>query len=108
MITDGPHRTPEQVDPVMRARVGEMIAHALVLPRADGAPQALDPPAMMRLSETRMPTLIIVGDQDVPEIIVLADLLEARITSAKKRVMREAAHLVNMEQPHEFNRHVFS
>ncbi len=108
MLTDGPHRPPHHVNPVVREQVGEMIAHVLVLPRADGAPQPLDPPAMTRLSEIWVPTLIVVGDQDVREILCVADLLEEHISRAKKRVIREAAHMVNMEQPDEFNHHVLT
>lgn len=64
----------------------------------------LKPPAVKRLPEIRIPTLIIVGSRDVSDIIAIADTLESNITGAKKMVIPGAGHLVNMEKPKEFNR----
>jgi 3-oxoadipate enol-lactonase len=64
------------------------------------------PPAISRLSEIRVPTLIIVGDQDVRTILQIADILENGIVGAKKVVIPGTAHHLNMEKPEEFNRAV--
>jgi len=64
----------------------------------------LKPPAIKRLSEIRVPTLIIAGDRDVSDIIAIADVLEANINGAKKVVIPGSGHIVNMEKPEEFNR----
>lgn len=106
MLTDGPHRQSHDVNRAVRERVGEMIAHALTLPQTDYASQALEPPAMPRLSEIKVPVLIIVGDQDVPEILSVGELLEKRIKGGQKRVLPASAHMVNMERPNEFNSYV--
>ena len=63
-----------------------------------------EPPAISRLSEIRVPTLIIVGDQDVRDILKIADILEKGIPGAKKVVIAGTAHHLNMEKPEEFNR----
>ncbi|MGH9754565.1 MAG: alpha/beta fold hydrolase [Blastocatellia bacterium] len=63
----------------------------------------LKPPAIKRLSEIRSPTLIIVGELDVPDIQKIADTLTTGIAGAKKQVIRKAGHIVNMEKPEEFN-----
>lgn len=60
-------------------------------------------PSIQKLSEIKVPTLIIVGDSDVPDIQRVADTLETNIASAKKVVIRGAGHIVNMEKPTEFN-----
>jgi pimeloyl-ACP methyl ester carboxylesterase len=64
----------------------------------------LSPPAINRLSEIHAPTLIIVGDRDIPDIQKIARTLETGIPGAKKVVIHGAGHMVNMEKPEEFNR----
>jgi pimeloyl-ACP methyl ester carboxylesterase len=51
-----------------------------------------------------VPTLIVVGDQDAPEVLEVADTLEQGIAGAKKLVLPGTAHHPNMEKPQEFNR----
>ncbi len=51
MLIDGPFRTPKQVDPMVRQRVGAMIAQALARLHMDDGSQPLEPPAVTRLSE---------------------------------------------------------
>jgi len=109
MWTDGPNRRPEQVNPVVRQRVAEMNTHNYALLNPDAPlPQGLEPPAISRLSEIRVPTLIIVGDEDVQDILVIADILEAGIAGAKKVVIPGTAHHLNMEKPEEFNQVVLT
>ncbi len=103
--TDGPFRTPEQVNPQMRERVRVMTTHNLE--RGDDEevrPQHIEPLAAGRLSEIHVPTLIIVGSEDVEFILSIADNLERDIVGAKKVVIPRTAHHLNMEKPQEFNR----
>jgi 3-oxoadipate enol-lactonase len=103
--TDGPHRTPGQVDPQVRERVRAMTTRNFE--RGDDEevrPQHVEPPAAGRLSEIQVPTLIIVGDQDVEIILKIADTLEKGIAGSKKVVIPGAAHHLNMEKPEAFNR----
>jgi len=69
-----------------------------------GQPLPLEPFAITRLEEIRAPTLAIVGDQDVPAIREITNLIATRVPGAKKHVITNAAHLPNMERPEEFNR----
>jgi len=62
------------------------------------------PPAIQRLSEIQVPTLVVVGDHDVTDILGVADTLAKEVTSAKKVVIHGAGHHVNMEKPREFDR----
>lgn len=103
--TDGPNRTPEQVDQQVRERVRAMTTHNFE--RGDDEevrPQHVEPSAAGRLSEIRVPALIIVGDQDVELILTIADTLEKGIAGSKKVVIPGTAHHLNMEKPEEFNR----
>lgn len=103
--TDGPLRTPEQVDQQVRERIRAMTTRNFE--RGDDEevqPIHMQPPAVGRLSEVQVPTLIIVGDQDVEIILKIADTLEKGIAGAKKVVIPGTAHHLNMEKPEEFNR----
>ncbi|MDQ6906786.1 MAG: alpha/beta fold hydrolase [Chloroflexota bacterium] len=103
---DGPKRTPDQVNPSVRARVGEMNGALHRLPEVDALRERLDPPAVERLGEIHAPTLVIVGDGDVPDVIETADVLARGIAGAQKIVVPGVAHMVNMEVPDAFNRAV--
>jgi pimeloyl-ACP methyl ester carboxylesterase len=71
----------------------------------DSAPmQTLDPPAVGRLGEITAPTLVVIGDHDLPDVQEAADLLVSKIRGARKAVIHDAAHLPNLEHPEKFNR----
>jgi pimeloyl-ACP methyl ester carboxylesterase len=105
---DGPFRQPDQVDPQVRQRAGEMNWITVVnqtWARADMQPlNPLDPPAAQRLGEIAVPTLILAGALDNPEILRAADVLAAKIRGARKTIIPNTAHVPNMEQPAAFNR----
>jgi pimeloyl-ACP methyl ester carboxylesterase len=102
--TDGPSRLPGQADPQVRERVREMTAHNWARPddeaQAETPPTPLDPPALGRLSQIAVPTLVILGAFDAPNPL---EQLVADIPGAKKVVMPETAHHPFMEKPAEFN-----
>ncbi len=64
----------------------------------------LTPPAAERLAEITVATLIIQGEADIQDFQKVGALLEERISGARRIVVSEAGHLVNMERPDEFNR----
>jgi len=104
---DGPQRTPDQVDQQVRGKVREMNAIALSTPSDLGQEQRSEPGAAGRLAEVHVPTLVIVGDLDQPDVQSVADTLAREIVGAHKVIMQGTAHVPNMEQPDEFNRVVF-
>ena len=61
------------------------------------------PEAASRLGEIKASTLLILGDRDVPQIKSTIEKLEQGISRAKKVVIKNAGHMVNMEQPEAFN-----
>lgn len=102
---DGPKRTPEQVNPTVRQRVYDMQYHAFTVPIPEEAEEIdLQPPAITRLAELHVPTLIVVGDLDVLDEVTLAEQLVELITGAQLVVMPGVAHMLSMEQPGAFNR----
>jgi len=61
------------------------------------------PLAANRLGEIKVPTLLVVGDRDVPQIKATIDTLEKGISGSKKVAIKDAGHMVNMEKPDIFN-----
>jgi 3-oxoadipate enol-lactonase len=102
--TDGSQRTPDQVDPVAREKIRAMTIHTFDLPDTENWLQPLKPPAVDRLAEIRVPTLFVVGDQDVPDILDISDLIVTAVSGARKAVIAGTAHHLNVEKPDEFNR----
>jgi pimeloyl-ACP methyl ester carboxylesterase len=106
---DGPRRSADQVDPAVRALVGEMQLQAFSMPVPDNAElEWLEPPAMERLDEIQVPTLVVVGAQDIQEVIMHGAKVSSEISTADIRVMPTSGHLMSMEAPDEFNRLVLS
>ena len=63
-----------------------------------------DPRAAARLEDVRCPTLVVVGDRDVPDMLEIADVLAAAIPGARKAVIEGSGHLPSLERPDELNR----
>ena len=61
------------------------------------------PAAAKRLDQITVSTLLVLGDRDVPQIKATIEALEKGIRGSKKVVIKGAGHMVNMEQPEEFN-----
>jgi pimeloyl-ACP methyl ester carboxylesterase len=109
---DGSFRRPEQVDAGVRQRAAAMNRISLVNEtwgRADAQPlRPLTPPAIERLEQVRVPTLVITGALDHPEVLRAGDLMQQKIRGAQKIVLPDSAHVPNMEKPAEFDRAVLS
>ena len=61
------------------------------------------PVAATRLGEIKVPTLLIIGERDVPQIKATIATLERGISGSKKVAIKDAGHMVNMEKPDAFN-----
>jgi pimeloyl-ACP methyl ester carboxylesterase len=107
MWVDGPSRSPEEVDPELRRQVGEMQRRAFDLWREaaeEGEHQSLADDWGERLGEISVPTLVIVGELDRPEMLEVAERLEAEIPNARRETIPGTAHVPSMERPEEFDR----
>ena len=101
--TYGPYRSAEKIDPAVRNKSKMMYSENIANMKPGIREERLNPPAIGRLQEIKAPTLAIVGDLDMPGIIEIADMIVKNVNSAKKITIKDAAHLVNMEKPKEFN-----
>lgn len=105
--TDGPKRTPTSVDPTLRAFVMSMVRDNLKLHQwATHLQFTYEPPANQRLNAIKAPTLVLVGDLDMADILTISNELARKIPTVKKVVIPNAAHMLNLEQPALFNRYV--
>jgi pimeloyl-ACP methyl ester carboxylesterase len=98
-------RAPAEVDPAVRDLVREMNLIALqndVL--GLGEEMRLEPAAAHRLSEITVPTLLLIGDRDIPASIQRYEYLIRHIPHAQTATLSDTAHLPNLEKPAEFNR----
>jgi pimeloyl-ACP methyl ester carboxylesterase len=103
---DGPRREPEDVDPAVRERVAEMQLRAfeLQVPVGDDADEELLVPDLgERLGEVKAPTLILVGEEDVPDMQAIAERLEREIPGSRRETIASTAHVPSMERPSEFD-----
>jgi 3-oxoadipate enol-lactonase len=63
-----------------------------------------EPPTIQRLDRIAVPTLVVVGTADDPDLLAIADTLAARIPHAAKTVIPGARHHLNLDRPAQFRR----
>jgi len=68
-----------------------------------GLQESPQPPAFERLSSIRVPTLLIVGDEDVKGMQTRTERLHGLIPGSELRIMDGADHIPNLSRPREFN-----
>jgi pimeloyl-ACP methyl ester carboxylesterase len=60
-------------------------------------------PALPRLSQIKVPTLLIVGESDIPDVHAHVGAIQAGIAGSKRVVLTHSGHLAHIEVPQEFN-----
>ena len=104
LSVDGPRRPEGSAPAAVRDLVLDMNGRSLRSDFGSAPHQKLDPPAIGRLHEIAAPTLVIVGDEDLPSAAANADVITSSIARARTVVIKDAAHLPSLERPEEFNR----
>ncbi len=94
--------------PAVLARRNAMIAdysmwHAVNVDPNRFLPLHAPGPAAEHLDKIRAPTLILIGERDLPRLHAVADYLQEHIANARKVVLPGVGHLPHMEDPDEFN-----
>lgn len=100
----GPGRTASHIDKRLQDLFLDMNGRSLSSDFESAPRQEIDKPAFGRLGDIKAPTLVVVGDHDLPDVRETADLLVSKIRGARKAIIRDASHLPNLEHPAEFNR----
>lgn len=102
---DGLHRQPDEVNPAVRQKVGQMQREILQMDIPENVEAfGLEPAANGRLAEISAPTLVLVGELDLPEMVEQAAWLAEEISSAQQAIIPGVAHMLNMEAPTQFNK----
>jgi 3-oxoadipate enol-lactonase len=86
-----------------KERVRKLMAGGRVQGHASFARARPIPPAAERLGEIHVPTLILVGEFDIPDVHAHAGAINLGIRSSTRDVIPKAGHLIPVEQPEVFN-----
>ena len=60
--------------------------------------------AYSKLKEIKVPTLVILGENDLNYFHMVSNMLVRGISKSVLRTVTDSGHMVNMEQPDEFNK----
>jgi len=96
--------TPARSKAQCSAKLAEIVTECSGQNWVDESPaQGIDPPGGRRLAEVSVPTLVVVGEHDLPDFKRIADKLAAEISQAKRVAIADCGDMSNMEQPRAFN-----
>ncbi len=101
---DGPRRDADAVDPAVRELVRRMqrLAFELTSDWDDLDEKELEPPALERLDQIKVPTLVLVGGHDLDAIHQAAALVAEGVPGARRVDWTDTAHVPSMERPDDF------
>lgn len=103
-FASGPHRSLDEVDPDVVARLREMVVHTLT---THARPDAVTPHHVTgswdRLGEITIPVLAVLGELDVSDHLAMGRRLAAEVAQGYEVVIEGAAHYPPLERPGQFN-----
>jgi 3-oxoadipate enol-lactonase len=96
---------PAREQPAVGARLKQMVDDYTGWHFVHQNPErAVSPPALERLGTIRAPTLVLVGERDLPDFHRMAERLERDVPGARRATIAGAGHMANMEAPEAVNR----
>jgi pimeloyl-ACP methyl ester carboxylesterase len=99
-LFDGIRRFPERFELLRTMALGYAAADYYDdTPYTPPERQAID-----RLGELRAPTLVLVGELDIPDFQIIAEVLAGNIAGARLQVIADSGHVPPVERPETFNR----
>lgn len=100
----GPERRLEDIDPDLVDLFRDMdLKPTRTETQRDPYIQTLEPPTDQRLEVIDTPTLVMVGEYDLPQLHEAAQYLAGELSDGPHVVIRDSAHLPSLEQPDAFN-----
>jgi pimeloyl-ACP methyl ester carboxylesterase len=102
MWVDGPNRTPEQVDPEVRAFCRRVKADTLRRHGPGWGIQPVELTAVDRMAELAMPITVVLGELDSSDIYDVVDRITKNAPRAELVTLPDTGHAVNLERPDRF------
>lgn len=98
----GPARQASDVEPSYLSRAGELL---MQIDRPDNGARSRGTHGSIldALPKLTVPSLVVVGDQDVPDTVSAAHYLAQTLPNARLETIEGAAHLPNLERPRYFD-----
>ena len=97
LIAQGNDAAKKRMADILSANPQDLTHPELELPVKPGLP---------RLGEIHIPTLLLVGDADIPDVHAHAGAIQAGILRARRVVISDVGHLMYLEKPAEFSQMV--
>jgi 3-oxoadipate enol-lactonase len=95
---------PARLQPAVASRLEQILSGYSGWHVTHADPQVeLDPPAIQCLYEIRIPTLVVIGEKDLPDFHVIAGILANNITAARRAMVTGAGHVLPLEAPERLN-----
>jgi 3-oxoadipate enol-lactonase len=88
-----------RTDPAVRASMKAMDRELLEPGRVFGSFERPDPPAIERLEEIQLPTLVVIGELDTSGTRAAAEIMAERVRGARIQRLPNVAHIIGMEEP---------
>ncbi|MGH2417114.1 MAG: alpha/beta fold hydrolase [Candidatus Limnocylindria bacterium] len=101
---DGWGQPMTRVDQAIRSRVHDWILSTYQAEKPERRPIPLQPPAVERLDELRIPVLVMLGTADEPGGILSSRHLAGSVPGTRLVEFENVAHMIQLEQPDRFNR----
>jgi pimeloyl-ACP methyl ester carboxylesterase len=100
---------PAMRNPLVAGRLRELIGSYSGWRFLNDDPQeGLDPSPNTRLNEINCPTLVVVGEYDIPTFQGVAERINVEVSNSSKVAIPRVGHMSNMEDTDRFNREVLS
>ena len=91
---------PAMRQPTVAARLRQIVADYSGWHFVHANPeQGIDPPAILRLAELKLPVLAMVGELDTPDFRQITALIGRELPQARTVIVPDAGHMANMEAP---------
>jgi len=103
---DGLTRSEKTVSPLLRNLFYTTTKNTLRQHHASGWPKFATPSAITKISDLKVPTLLLTGTLDLPEELLINGYLVNNLPNASQVMISGAAHMINMEKPERFNQEV--
>lgn len=95
-----PFFAPAQRQPSVAARLEQIVADYSGWHFLNKNPERiLEPLAVERLAELKMPMLVMVGEYDTPDLLQISAFIAQQVPQAQKLLLQGVGHMANMEAP---------